>query len=272
MPDALIDGRAASSIPIDDRGLLYGDHLFETIAFHGDSAPLWPHHMARLQRDGARLGIPVPAPGLLLGDCLRLLAGVARAVVRITITRGSGGRAYQPPDRPVARRIVQRRAWPQGLARQRRDGLRVVTSPIPLARNPALAGIKHGNRLEQVLAARACAAEGADEALLFTADGSLIEAIASNVVVVAGQHMLTPDCSVAGVAGVGLAWLRAQPAVDIVSASLGRDELAAADEILMVNSVAGIRPVSRLDDRRLKTGPAARHLQHLWHEQLECIE
>lgn len=131
MPDALIDGRAASSIPINDRGLLYGDHLFETIAFHGDSAPLWPHHMARLQRDGARLGIPVPAPGLLLGDCRRLLAGVARAVVRITITRGSGGRAYQPPDRPVARRIVQRRAWPQGLARQRRDGLRVVTSPIP---------------------------------------------------------------------------------------------------------------------------------------------
>ncbi|HSH27758.1 MAG TPA: aminotransferase class IV, partial [Wenzhouxiangella sp.] len=144
MVEALVNGRAADKVALDDRGLLYGDHLFETIAFVGPHAPLWDLHMARLLRGARRLLLPDPEPPLLAAECARLLHSAERSVLRITITRGSGGRAYQPPAEPEPRRILLRRAWPEGLALARRDGLVAHTSPIRLAVGCELAGIKHG--------------------------------------------------------------------------------------------------------------------------------
>src|SRR5699024_8902132 len=153
MSECLVNGKPENSVPADDRGLLYGDHLFETIAFVDGRAPLWPLHMARLTQDAGRLLLPAPDPELLAAECTRVAGSQPRCVVRLTLTRGSSGRAYQPPATPQPRRIIQRRAWPQRLAAQRQRGLKLHTSSVRLASSAQLAGIKHGNRLEQVLAA-----------------------------------------------------------------------------------------------------------------------
>ncbi len=268
MTEALINGRPGSSVPVDDRALLYGDCLFETIAFRSGQAPLWRLHWQRLSTSSARLGLVLPDENQLLGEC-RQLAGDERCVLRVTLSRGSGGRAYEPLSEPDCRRIVHKHPWPDRIARQREHGVRAVTSPVHLACGSVLAGMKHGNRLEQVLAARDCAARGADEALLFDAAGHLVEAISSNLVVLIEGRALTPETSQAGVAGVGLQWLEEQDEVQIEAERLTRDDAARAEEIMVINSVAGIRPITAMDERRLEAGPSCRAWQRLWTDRLE---
>lgn len=268
MTDTLVNGLASNMISADDRGLLYGDHLFETIAFHDRRAPLWQRHWSRLCRDSARLGLEVPSEDTLLSECRQVAQAWESCVVRITLTRGSGGRAYVPPVEPECRRIVQRRSWPPDLARLQQAGLRVMTSPIRLATDSPLAGMKHGNRLEQVLAARACSAAGVDEALVYDARGRLIEAVSSNIVVIIDGHALTPAPGGAGVAGVGLDWLRDQPETAIEDHELTAGDIARAGEVMVINSVAGIRPVIEIDGRCLDVGPVCRCWQQLWAQRL----
>lgn len=263
----LVDGQPADSLPIDDRGLLYGDALFETIAFHDGDAPLWTLHWQRLARGGRTLGIDLPEEQMVLEECRQLASSGGSVVIRLSVTRGSGGRAYFTDPAMPSRRIVHLRDWPANLEQQRREGLVAITSPVSLASGSVLAGLKHANRLEQVLAARECAAGGADEALVYDNQGNLAEAIASNVVVEFSDQAITP-VSGSGVDGVGLAWLKARPEITLKEARLSRDDLDSATGILMINSVAGIRPVRKLDDRRLEISDRCRAWQRLWSRRL----
>lgn len=270
MVEALVDGQASDCVPPDDRGLLYGDHLFETVAFVDGRAPLWRLHMRRLARDCERLLIPPPDEQVLAAECARLAPGRSRCVVRISVTRGSGGRAYEPPSRPVPRRILLRRPWPADLASARRDGIVLHASPVRLALGGPLAGIKHGNRLEQVLAAEHARRAGADEAILFDAEGRLVEAIAGNLVVFVDGRVVTPARRSAGVAGVGLQALTERLGVPLGEAELYGKDLGRAEAVMVINSVAGIRPAQRLDDRRLAIPGEARRWQRLWDELFAC--
>ena len=263
----LIDGHANSCIPADDRGLLYGDALFETIAFKGGKAPLWDWHWRRLHTSADQLGIPCPDQGLLLDEALRL-AGQGAAIIRITLTRGSGGRAYWPDQHPEGRRILLRRDWPTDLNRQRSDGIRLIISQVALGLHPQLQGLKHGNRLEQVLAARECQAAGADEALLFDTKNHLAEAISSNLLLDIGGQLYTPT-SGARVDGVGLAWLIDQTGDQIQQRIINRESLGQIGGIMVVNSVAGIRPAVTLDGQPLTISGHCRALQSLWNHHFE---
>ncbi|AKS41945.1 aminodeoxychorismate lyase [Wenzhouxiangella marina] len=266
--DCLIDGRADDRLPADDRGLLYGDALFETMAFLNGRCPLWSRHWTRLRHGAGVLGIPLPEETLVESECRRLLAGDERAVIRLTLTRGSGGRAYWPAPECRPRRILQRRDWPPGIEQQHRSGLRVVRSSIRLEGSPTLGGLKHGNRLEQVLAARECLERGADEAILLDTDGCLAEAIASNLLLLIDGECLAPD-SRAAVAGVGLDWLLDQPEAGVRKARLEASDLDRAESIMVINSVAGIRPVRELDGRALEIGGLCRRFQALWTQRLD---
>jgi 4-amino-4-deoxychorismate lyase len=272
MVDVLVDGRPRDVVPVDDRGLLYGDHLFETVAFVAGRAPLWRYHMARLVRDAGRLLMPAPDVDLLAGECQRLIAGRERAVVRITLTRGSGGRAYEPPADPSPRRILLRRPWPAGLESARAEGIVVHRSPVPLSTGSALAGIKHGNRLEQVLAAEHARRAGVDEAVMCDADGRPVEAIAGNLVLLVDGQAVTPRLHGSGVSGVGLRALGEALAGELFSEDLDAESLRRAEALMVINSVAGIRPVRRLDDRPLAIPGRARRWQRIWDELFECAD
>lgn len=261
----LVDGRARGAIPADDRGLLYGDGLFETVAFHAGCAPLWDRHMARLQRGCRVLDLPPPDPELLHAEAGGLAGDDDSAVVRITWTRGSGGHAYAPPADPQPRRILMRRQWPADLAGQRGDGIAVITADHRLC-GGELARLKHLNRLDQVLIAAECQRRSAREAVVRNRQGDLAEALTGNLVVVADGLLQTPEPGAGGVEGVGLEWLLNAAGSGIRRARLTPDDLGPDTEIWVINSVTGIRPVSRLDGHPRPISAVCREWQRRWLE------
>jgi len=263
----LINGRFQAEVPATDRGLLFGDGLFETMGFRKGTCPLWDRHMRRLLRGCQMLGISAPDLEQLDQECQRLAKPPDRVVIRITLTRGSGGRGYWPEEGDSPTRIVQSRGWPEGQARAQEYGLRGITSSLRINPQPALAGLKHCNRIEQVLAARECLRRGAEEALVFDQNDRLAEAISSNLLLRHGNAWITP-VSPAAVAGVGLEWLLSEPPVPIHARAVERAELDQVDSILVINSIGGIRPLCDLDHRDLIIDQDCRRLQHHWNQQL----
>ena len=238
----LINGRNSECLPVLDRGLQYGDGLFETIAFIGDRAPLWERHMARLQHGCETLGITPPNTVLLLEEA-RTLVGEGRRILKIIVTRGQQGRGYFP-GQGEATRVLYTRPWSSALDASR--GIRVHLCRTRLARGGVLAGLKTLNRLEQVMAAREAAAAGCDEGILCDADGYLVEGIMSNLFWYARGELFTPDLQQSGVAGVMREFVldvasRAGLTVEIVRE---KTEVLEQAESLFLTSATGLVPVS----------------------------
>jgi 4-amino-4-deoxychorismate lyase len=264
-PRILIDGVATARIDARDRGLAYGDGVFETCRFIDGRAPLWTRHMARLFDACARLGLSAPDAEQLQREARRVCTELTCAVVRITITRGIGERGYALPRESRPRRIVCAFPAPAATEDWYRRGIRVRWCATRLAEQPRLAGIKHLNRLEQVLARAEWDAADIAEGLMLDASGNVIGATAANVFAVIGRRLVTPALDRCGVVGV----MRAQVLAWRENAqvrSIGVDELMQANEIFLTNAVRGIVPVTALDDWRRPVGPVATSLLRQWME------
>lgn len=261
-PRVLVNGVARAGIAASDRGLLYGDGLFETILFVRGAAPLWARHMRRLEHGCASLLLPAPDAHALAAETARVVEGMPRAVVRITLTRGSGARGYAPPENMDATRIAAAFDPPLIPSDWYVRGIRVRFGELRLAAQPRLAGIKHLNRLEQVLARAEWNDPDIVEALLFDEADRLVGATAANVFVASGGKLVTPALERCGVAGVAREEILAHADVEV--REIGREELMEADEIFLSSSVRGILPVRQLDGRGFAPGPFARALQAHW--------
>lgn len=259
----LVNGCAEGSVSPLDRGLLYGDGLFETIRFHHGVAPLWRRHMQRL-RDGCEcLGLEPPDPGRLADESVHVLDGRSEGVVRITLTRGVGERGYAPPACPAATRIVSAHPLPALDPDWYRHGIRVRSCGLRLAVQPRLAGVKHLNRLEQVLARAEWTDPGIVEGLLFDRDGQLVSATAANVFGVLEGVPVTPTIDTCGVAGV----MRAELLEVFPQCSVGRvpqEQMARLEEMFVTSAVRGIVPVCEIDGHDVPVGPFARAAQGHW--------
>ncbi len=267
MSSSLVNGKLQTLVPANDRALLYGDGLFETVVFRAGHAPLWPLHWQRFEHGCQVLGLLCPDPETVLAQCRQLCSATGMSVIRFQLSRGSGGRAYWPDEQAPPRLFVQGRAWPAEISAVRQRGLRLHSSSVRLASDSSLAGLKHCNRLEQVMAARECARAGFDEALLFNGQGRLVEAIASNLILELDGKLVTPDAG-CGVAGVGLRWIMEQAGLDIQPVSLDSDRVTASTSIVVINSVAGPRMAVELDGRSLSFSSRCRALQQLWVDSL----
>ncbi|MBS0557428.1 MAG: aminodeoxychorismate lyase [Proteobacteria bacterium] len=261
----LVDGVATAQVSADDRGLRYGDGLFETIAFVAGRAPLWSRHMQRLTEGCARLALAAPDTSMLAREAASVGAGTERSVVRITLTRGSGPRGYAPPAQAQPVRIVSASPMPEVAPDCYHRGVRMRRCDLRVSAQPRLAGIKHLNRLENVLARAEWSDPSIAEGLLCDAHGNVVGATAANVFAVLDGRLVTPALERCGVAGVAraqvLAWRE-----DCAVRDLPMDELMRADEIFLTNAVRGIIPVASLDDRCWPLGPATCVLQRQWHE------
>ncbi|MBB5357858.1 4-amino-4-deoxychorismate lyase [Rhodanobacter sp. ANJX3] len=260
----LINGSSERAISPMDRGLAYGDGLFESIRFVGAKAPLWQRHMRRLDESCRRLRMPAPDPGQLWEEASAVRRDLPHAVVRITLTRGVGERGYAPPARPSMTRIVAAFAAPVVPSENYADGVCVRLCELRMAAQPALAGIKHLNRLEQVLARAEWNEPAVAEGLLCDSDDRVVCATMANVFAVIDGALLTPSVDRCGVAGVARAEvLQAFPQAQIGDISL--DALRMAEEIFLTSSVRGIVPVSLLGDRVYAPGTITRKVQQHWH-------
>jgi len=254
-PDtSLIDGIPAVVVPAADRGLQYGDGLFETIAVVDGRPCLWDRHLARLRAGCLRLAIPLPDPDLLQAEVLSLAKGQGRAVLKLTVTRGEGGRGYRPPHPARPRRILRLHPWPDHPPAWRSAGVRVRYCRTRLGHQPLLAGLKHLNRLEQVLARAEWDDPDIGEGLMLDLDGTVVEGTQTNLFALTAGRLVTPLLDRCGVNGVvrqvviETAWMQG---LAVEEARLTPAELAQADALFLASSLAGLWPVRELDGRVL---------------------
>ena len=265
-PDAVrIDGAAGTELPVTDRGLHYGDGLFETIACVDGRPRLLDRHLRRLALGCERLKLAPPDMNILDAEVHGLAAAVPRSVIKILVTRGPAqARGYGVTGGEIASRIVLRYAWPEEGPAAARDGVQTRVAETRLGENVALAGLKHCNRLEQVLARCEWDDPAIAEALMFSSSGALISGTMSNVFLVDNSRLLTPRLDRCGVAGImrGLILEEAARAeVPVVECRLEATALEQARELFLSNALWGVRPVRALGNVSLGPGKLTRHLQ-----------
>lgn len=261
----LINGTPADTVPALDRGLAYGDGLFESIRFVAAMAPLWSRHMQRLTESCERLRIPAPDTEQLWCEAREVARDMPQSVVRITVTRGIGERGYALPASAQTMRVVAAFTPPSVTHEAYADGVRLRVCTIRLAEQPLLAGMKHLNRLEQVLARAEWDDPAIAEGVLCDSHGRVVSATMANLFAVVDGVLLTPALDRCGVAGVARAEvLAAYPPARVGELTL--EALLDASEVFLSSSVRGILPVCSLGERVYAPGVITRRLQQYWHD------
>jgi 4-amino-4-deoxychorismate lyase len=244
--------RRESALDPQDRGLAYGDGLFETALVHEGRAVWWAAHWARLVHGSRVLGIAVPPRRWLEAEMSSLLAEApSRAVFKLILSRGAGGRGYATDDATEPSLVMSLHPAPAP-----------VTGPVTLrwcrtrmAIQPALAGLKHLNRLEQVLARAEWRDARIHDGVMLDTEGQVACATAGNVFALVDGRWCTPPVQRRGVAGVARAWMLAHEPL-AVEAELTREALESSQALFLCNAVRGILPVARLGARRWAPHPA----------------
>lgn len=274
---SLINGEPGDCLPVTDRGLTYGDGLFETIKVADRTPVLLNAHLDRLIRDADRLKIPVDSQ--LIDSLSSDVHSVCRffdhteAVVKIVLTRGSGGRGYRLDPHGAPSRIVSIFPRPDYPAHYGTQGVRLCLCQTRLGLNPQLAGIKHLNRLEQVLA-RSEWNDEYQEGVLLDGYERVVEGTMSNLFVVKSGRLLTPRLDEAGVAGVMRQVVIDQArahGVEVAETELLLHDLMTADGLLLTNSLIGCWPVTAFDNARFSIPVLYSQVCH-WIAQAEVAQ
>lgn len=230
-------------LALNDRGSAYGDGLFETVLVRDGHPLLWEEHLARLTRGCERLGFAaVPRRTL---EAIFDTCGEGLVVVKVTVTRGAGGRGYRPPKAPDVQWRWSATPFTPRVDRWR-AGVTVRQCRLALGIQPALAGIKHMARLENVMARREWCDDAVAEGLLCDTRGDLVEATAMNLIWQRGDTLETPMLDRCGVEGTLLCALESRLPIRRVR----RDArvLEEARAVWVLNSVQGVWPVTTLLD------------------------
>ncbi len=246
----LINGVESDALSSLDRGLHYGDGLFETIALKNGKLQLWDQHMQRLADGCKRLALPEIDPVLLHTEAVRLFSGEVnnshQAILKIILTRGVGGRGYNAPEAPSVTQILLLYPWPSFPVHFWQKGVHVELCKTPLGSNPVLAGMKHLNRLEQVMASREWCEPEVQEGLMLDQQSNIIEGTRTNLFVVKNNQLITPDLSMCGVEGVmrsEIIKIARKLDIQVHVTTVNQEVLAEADELFLCNSIIGIWPV-----------------------------
>lgn len=255
MDTILVNGRVSEMIPVMDRGLTYGDGLFETIAWRGAGPRLFDLHMERLAGGCRRLGIPPPDQTTLLGEVQRVAGQHTDGTVKIIVTRGSGNRGYTPPPVPVPLRVVA--FFPSPATASPRHAAAVRFCKTTLGFNPTLAGLKTLARLEQVLARAEWSDPDIAEGLMQDPYGHVVCGTMSNLFIVHAGRLTTPDltgCGVRGIMRQVVMRTARQLGIEVTEELLSVADVIGADELFLTNALVGIWPVQRCEERRYPPG------------------
>ena len=259
-----VDGQPAHALAsLKDRGLAYGDGLFETLVVKAGQPLLLDLHLQRLAQGCSRLAI-VADHSLIRNELLTYAQAMGEGVLKLIVTRGDSLRGYSASPEALPRRILQASppaAYPEANALQ---GIQLFDCATRLAEQPLLAGLKHLNRLEQVLARAEWQDPTYAEGLMRDTSGRVIEGVFSNLFLVRDGSLYTADLQRCGVAGV----MRAALLVEAERQGIARhvtdisfEQLRQADELFLCNSVYGIWPVRAFAELSWPVGPLTRKLQ-----------
>ncbi|MFM9913513.1 MAG: aminodeoxychorismate lyase [Methylophilaceae bacterium] len=263
----LVNGRFEGVLTPFDRGFAYGDGVFRTLVLQHGVPHCWPHHYRKLEEDCNALRIVCPSQETLRGDIVNLVNEAdehGQATIKIIITRGESARGFAVPPLAQPTRIVIKMPLPQYPETNFDVGITLHLCQTRLARQPRLAGVKHLNRLENVLARMEWLDSHITDGLMLDEGGDVIECISGNVFARFGDQLTTPDLSQCGVAGVTRArimGLAPMLGYDLEVRHLRLSELMDADEVIVCNSLYGAWQVRHLANHTWQQGVLAAKLR-----------
>lgn len=264
----LLNGQVNHFIDVADRGFQYGDGLFETIEVENGVPIYLKQHLERLLKGCTVLKIPPPTLETLKQEAIQLAlsAGSKKAVLKLILTRGSGGRGYRQPESIETTRLFSFHPFPEYPESYQQQGIAVKFCQTRLGLNPGLAGIKHLNRLEQVLARSEWNSADIQEGLMLDINGLVIEGTMSNVFIVKNNCLYTPliqQCGVSGVLRNIIILLARENNIRIVEKVLTKSDIDSANEVFVSNSIIGIWPVKAIENKTYTVGSITQQLQVL---------
>jgi len=277
-----VNGHLQSTMEVADRGFQYGDGLFETVLFVEGCPLLWGEHIERLRLGCQRLSICYEVePDRLLAQANQLIdirsqSGqpeyALRCILKVMVTRGPGGRGYRPGE-GVSTEVLGVFPPPDLIRDFYTRGVELRSLTTPVSENIRLAGLKHLNRLEQVLASLELD-DNEFEGVMHNSAGDIIEGTKSNICVKVQGNWLTPDLQRSGVKGVLREYLLSHAAewgIKVDQAQLGQAELADAEAMIIMNSVFGVIPVSSFNHQLLDVSCAIKEIQIKIHQNLPFV-
>lgn len=253
----IVNGEIDDQVSVYDRGLAYGDGLFETVLCINGNLLLWERHLERLDNSLAKLQIQPYDSGALLPLIQPHLSTDGEQIIKITVTRGVSQRGYSVPDTAAANTIIYISDKPTMTPDWSATGIKVKFCETRLGYQPKLAGLKHLNRLEQILAQMELADSDCREGVMLGYEGEVVEAIRHNLFLVKNGELFTPDLTNCGVTGIMRTFIIEGARELDLPVSIGRiavSQLLRADEIFLTNSINGIWPICELDGTSLTTG------------------
>jgi len=251
----LINGIQSQHIDAMDRGLAYGDGLFSTIKVQYGEMQLWDYHLQRLQLGASKLFFP-EIDWQQLSDEVKTVAktllDTKQSVLKVIITRGSGGRGYSTKGCESPLRIISTGTFPDFYEQWQKQGIDLVLCDSTLSSNSMLAGLKTLNRLEQVLIKKELESKGAVEGIVCDSNGFVIEACTANLFILLHGVWQTPNLEQSGVAGVqrrNIIERAKQANIEIKVTNIHIEQLLDAKAICLSNALMGIVPAKQCQDR-----------------------
>lgn len=245
-----INGERQEKVAARDRGVQFGDGCFTTARILEGKIVSSQAHLSRLKAGCERLKIRNVDWNSLEAEMQSAAATRATGVLKVIVTRGAGGRGYSTQGCEQPTRMIILSDYPAHYQRLQQSGVTLALSTVRLGKNPLLAGIKHLNRLEQVLIRTELDQTGADEALVLDTDGSLVECCAANLFWRKGEEVFTPDLSQCGVTGIQrqkVIQLLHSCGVHVQEVSLPLQALEEAEEVFITNALMPVLPVKQID-------------------------
>jgi 4-amino-4-deoxychorismate lyase len=252
----LVNGSFDYAISPFDRGFAYGDGVFRTLVMRDGLPESWPQHYQKLVADCAAINIVCPSAELLMSDLQQLFTPDEEAIAKIIITRGEGNRGYTPPPITAPMRVVTKSAMPQYAEARFTEGVNLHVCETRLALQPKLAGVKHLNRLENVLARMEWNDQNIADGILLDTNDNVIECTAANIFARFGDTLITPNltqCGVAGITRQRIIELAHTLSLKISVETFNLEKLFTADEVIICNSIYGAWQVRQIQDKSLKT-------------------
>ncbi len=269
----LVNGETTDQLSVQDRGLLYGDGLFETIAYRNGKCELISQHRRRLRSGCDRLHIFFEEQQLDgdIEQCVQYLKhqAVSAAVIKVIVTRGVGHRGYGTSACGAASRIIIASGFPDVPAVLYKKGVSIRRCTTTVSSSVILAGLKHLNRLENVMARAEWDDADIFEGLMQDNNGLIIEGTMSNLFFVDGKQQLhTPRLTSAGVAGVMrkhiIDHLAPVEGLSIKETQVHWSMLEDAEEVFLTNSIIGVVPVIECGATKWMKGPVTEQLLQAW--------
>ncbi|WP_371189206.1 aminodeoxychorismate lyase [Thalassotalea maritima] len=237
------------TLNVKDRGLAFGDGVFTTARVVRGKVEYVEQHIQRLVDACQRLALDNVPFATVRDEINKAAVDINDGCLKVIITAGESNRGYARANPIEPTVIVQTSAYPVHYHRWQNEGICLAVSQLQLGINPMLAGIKHLNRLEQVLMRNELDGLAADELVVSDVNGHVVECSSANIFWQQHGQWFTPDLSLAGVNGIIRQQLVKKLNAKIVTTDV--NALFNADSIFICNAILGIAPVVRLANKTL---------------------